>query len=117
MSKMVMKTMYRLVEVDEKGRSKTLFHGINRSRLIPLNDWIKAKKHIVNDGGTDYLSGFHVLETFEECEEYASRFTKKRTLKIIPVGVAGRLRRKKHAKAKVWLADWMYVDQEQQTYG
>lgn len=99
---------YRIVE-EKNGKLKTLFHGINRSRVIPPNKWLKAEKKCVSDGGTKYLSGFHVLKTRKECEKYLGRFDKtKRKLKIIEVLVKG-LRRKKHSNSRVFLASWMKV--------
>jgi len=33
---------YKIIEKDDKGNLKTLFHGNNGSRIIKTNKWIKA---------------------------------------------------------------------------
>ena len=67
---------YKIVDVVD-GNIKTLFHGLNGSRTVPDKTWLKADKKLVRDGTskTWYLSGWHVLKTKEECEEYLGKFT------------------------------------------
>ena len=48
---------------------KTLFHGNNGSRVIPMKEWVEASKYkLVTDGSssTEYMSGWHVFENFDE---------------------------------------------------
>lgn len=72
--------------IRQKGNIKTLFHGVNGSRVLPTEKWIKADTKLVTDGGrTYYMSGFHVMKTIEDCNEYMKRFnTNRRTLVIAP---------------------------------
>ena len=44
-----MKT-YRMVEKDKYGNLKTLFHGINGSRILPIDTWIQADIKMVSEG-------------------------------------------------------------------
>ena len=108
---MKIRTYYRIIEVNAAGHYLTLFHGIDGSRRIPKDKWLRAKKHMVTDGGREYLSGFHVLRLRGQAEQYLQRFYKPRVLMIIPVEVKGKLRLKEHANSEVWLADWMRVMQ------
>lgn len=101
---------YRIVEVDKEGNYKTLFHGFGEKhrRILPINLWLKADERMVDDGGTEYLSGFHVLKKRKDCEKYLERFTKKRTLKIISCECMG-MRRKEHSNFPVFLARYMKI--------
>jgi hypothetical protein len=105
---------FRIVEI-KGGQPHTLFHGLpdedqHRTRAIPLNTWVKAEVKQVRDGtGPYYLSGFNVLLTREELEDYMTRFTAPRDLRIVEIQVRGELRKKEHSRANVWLADEMYL--------
>ena len=100
---------YRIVEVTKDGSYKTLFHGVQGSRCLPIDKWITADQRIVSDGGTEYMSGFHVLSNYHDCLLYLKRFTsKKRTLRIISVHVKN-FRRKKHSNSEVYLAKEMCI--------
>lgn len=72
-----MKTWYKIVDV-EKGKVKTLFHGLDGSKTLPFNKWITADKKMVCDGNSEkskmYLSGFHVIPSYEESVEYMAKF-------------------------------------------
>lgn len=105
-----MKTYYRIVEWVRPKVIKTLFHGIKGSRVLPLNRWLTAEKKIVDDGGTKYLSGFHVMPTRESCKRYlyGSFDLTKRKLIVIAVYAKG-LRRKKHSRSLIYLASKMYI--------
>jgi len=41
---------YKIVETDDKGNIKTLFHGINRSRILRVGEWLQAELKMVIDG-------------------------------------------------------------------
>jgi len=97
---------FRIVELDASGRMKTLFHGIQGSRLIEAGKWYTADEKQVTDGSskTSYISGFNVLKSREECEAYLERFDQsKRTLAIVPCEVR-EVRPKSHSKSNVFLA-------------
>jgi hypothetical protein len=103
---------YKIVESSPKG-PKTLFHGLNGSRLIPKGKWLKAEKKMVKDGTskTQYLSGWHVLPSEEEAAKYLQRFkTRIDKLCIIPVLVKN-IRQKSHSNSNVWLADSIKIFQ------
>jgi len=98
---------FRIVEV-QNGLIKTLFHGINGSRIIPRGKWIKAEKKLVDDGGTKYISGFHVLKSRATCQKYLKTFKLTKTKRIVPVLAKG-LRPKSHSRHPVFLASEMYL--------
>ena len=97
---------FKIVEY-EKGQIRTLFHGLNGSRKMPVGKWLTAIKKQVKDGTskTTYLSGWHVLLHYKECENYLLKFTKRLDkLKIVECEARG-LRPKTHSPDNVWLAD------------
>lgn len=93
---------------------KTLFHANDRSRTIPIKEWITATKHkLVKDGpnSTEYMSGWHVFETFEEAKEYLTTgFKKLKNKVILECFIADDIRPKYHSRANVWLAQQIYLD-------
>jgi len=90
---------------DEKdGLPRTLFHGINGSKTLPLNEWIDAVVKDVSDGGTVYKSGFHILPTLEETRQYATRFKESKTLVEVDVDESAGVWPKSHSKSNVVLA-------------
>jgi len=97
---------FKIVEY-EKGQIRTLFHGLDGSRKMPAGEWLTAIKKQVKDGTskTTYLSGWHVLLHYKECENYLLKFTKRLDkLKIVECEARG-LRPKTHSPDNVWLAD------------
>lgn len=103
---------YRICE--RKGdKIQTLFHGINGSRTIPLNEWVNANVKIVTDGAkeksTKYLSGFHVFEHKEDCRKFISRFRKERDLVMVECEVKGKMWKKEHSPAPVILVEHMKI--------
>lgn len=112
-----MKKYYRIVDVDGDN-FKSLFHSVmNGRRLMPKNQWIKAIKRIGWEGanGTKYRTGFHVLETLEECQAYAKKFKIKDRRRIISLHCKG-LHPKKHSASSVLLADAIYIPQDCEVY-
>lgn len=99
---------YKIVEL-KKGHIKTLFHGINKSRVLKKDVWIIADKKMVNDGdGTEYLSGLHIMMTYDECVKYLQRFKNKETKGIISCHAKG-IRKKEHSPHNVYLADTIKI--------
>ena len=89
------KIWWKIVEQDEKtGDYKTLFHGLNGSRTLSKNVWLKAVEKMVGDGTskTRYLSGFHILKTKEECEEYLTYFKTEKNRVIVPCLARGNIK-------------------------
>jgi len=97
---------YKIVEKYPDGKVKTLFHGVNRSRLLPKGEWLEAEEKMVRDGScqTYYLSGWHILKSKKEAQEYMKKFRKRlELLKIVPCE-AKEIRPKAHSNAPVFLA-------------
>ena len=101
------KIAYRICE--RKGKELfTLFHGINGSRRMPINEWLSAKIRPVRDGSRQhaklYQSGFHVFLDSEECERFINRFSKPRDLVMVKCEI-GRTWEKEHSPTNVLLTD------------
>jgi len=107
-----MKKTYRLVEKDKYGNLKTLFYGINKSRILPINKWIKADIKLVSEGvaGKKYLSGFHSLGTLEECLRYSKKFKRKENRYVIPIKIKN-IRMKEHSTSTVYLSEYMKIEE------
>jgi len=104
-------TWYKIVD-DHNGILKTLFHGVNRSKTLTLNKWLKAEIKDVRDGSCQktYKSGFHILKTYEECKEYLKRFThidKKKIVKCKAMNVWS----KTHSRSNVYLAEYIFIEE------
>jgi len=97
-------TYFKIVEY-ENDTIKTLFHGINGSRTIPANTWLKAVIKPVRDGskGTEYLSGWHIMKTKTEAKEYLTRFSNTKTKRIVSCH-ARHVWKKAHSRDNVFLA-------------
>lgn len=100
---------YKIIETDDKGNIKTLFHGLNGTRIITPGVWLKAVEKLVRDGTGNkwYKSGWHVLLDEADAHDYLKRFTTRtEKLKVKPVMVKD-IRPKKHSKCDVFLARHM----------
>ena len=97
---------YRIFELKD-GKLKTLFHGVDGSRVIERGRWYKAKTSIVTDGGQPYRAGFHVFRTRAICRSYLRRFTADRQLVVRRVEVEDTWAKK--TNPDVVLARWMFV--------
>ena len=112
-AKMNTVTAYRIVEI-KNGIPHTLFHGIplngTRTRKIPIGTWIKAEEKEVSygKGSKPMISGFNVLLDRTLCEEYLTRFTGERELRVVEVLVRD-LRPKPRAQSHVFLAKAMLL--------
>jgi hypothetical protein len=106
---------YRIVEI-VNGEYHTLFHGIKGdkkrgSRRLPQCVWLVADKKTVKDGScsTFYESGFHVLKSKKQCEEFLQKmFRAEKNRVVIPI-LAKNLRPKSHSRHEVYLADEIFI--------
>lgn len=106
-----METYFKIVDY-EKGKLKTLFHGVNGSRTIEKGRWLKADVKTVHDGssGTEYESGWHILPTYDECKDYLKKFKHLKKKKIIKCK-AKNIRPKTHSRDNVYLSEYLYVEE------
>ena len=97
----------------EDGKLKTLFHGINGSRTVPLDTWLQADIKEVTDGSKNstYISGWHTLATYNECVDYLERFTKVDNKVIVKCKVKGNTWPKTQSRANVVLSEWVYLEE------
>ena len=110
---------YKIVDKDSKGRFKTLFHGVDGNRHIPLGWWVRSKQKTVRDGsvGTQYKSGWHIMMNLDEAQEYLSRFTANKERVIVEVDVKGKIWAKEHSPSNVHLCEWIKIVDEVPTQG
>lgn len=103
---------WRLFELKRGDELHTLFHGVNRSRRMPVGVWIEARQVMVSDGSsqTQYLSGFHVFAEADGRDKYLGRFTAPRTLVAVEVEVRGL--RPKPTNEDILLASHMRIPDE-----
>lgn len=101
---------WRLFEQAHRGAPlKTLFHGVNGSRIVPHGVWLQADTRLVRDGTGDnwYHGGFHVVADMDTLLSYLNRFTAPRRLVAVEVNARGL--RPKPTNPNILLADEMYV--------
>ena len=101
------KIWWKIIEENENtGEYKTLFHGVNGSRKLIKNKWLTAVEKMVGDGTskTRYLSGFHILESYDECVTYLTYFKTPKNRVIVPCLAKGNIRPKSHSRHEVFLS-------------
>lgn len=99
---------YKIVEV-ENGKIKTLFHGVNRSRVMQQGEWIEADVKLGRDGSGEkyYTVGWHTFLKLEEAQEYIKRFRdRKELLRIIECTICDTWL-KEHSPAPVILSRYI----------
>jgi hypothetical protein len=105
---------YKIVDKDAKGNYKTLFHGVDGSRVMPVGSWVRSEQKTVRDGssGTEYTSGWHVLLSLTECKRYLSKFKKSDEKVIVKVNVKGSIWPKEHSPSNVYLCEYIMIVDE-----
>lgn len=105
------KDWYKIVDEPKPGTIKTLFHGINRSRILKTDEWLKAELKLVKDGTskTIYLSGWHIAPSLEECLNYLS-FFKNTDQKRIVKCKAKHVWPKEHSRHDIYLAEHIKIE-------
>ena len=99
---------WKIVEHHEAG-FKTLFHGVNGSRLLPRGKWLTSERKWCGEGvGRKYWTGFHVVTSRELCEKYFALF-KRRDGRGIVECLARGLRKKPGGRPGVMLAKQIMV--------
>ena len=99
---------YKIMKYSSKydDHYSTLFHGIEGSKHVPVGQWLEATKKwcIDGSGGTRYLSGIHVLPSYNEAAKYLENFDDP-TDKVIVLCEVKSYRKKAHSRSAVYLAD------------
>ena len=103
-----MKTVYKIMCI-ESGVLKNLFKGIEGSRTLPTNQWLRAENKWSVDGGGQkpYLTGIHCLLDKEKAVDYLDNFRTDRNRVIIECHAKDL--RQKPTNENVYLADWLYI--------
>ncbi len=99
---------WKIVEVVD-GNIRTLFHGLDGSRTVPTGKWLKAERKLGSDGTgkRKYFTGWHVLLSKADAEEYLKVFTTRlHLLKIVECEIGG-YRPKEHSPSPVYLSNWL----------
>ena len=100
--------VYKIVLEDEDGY-KTLFHGIEGSRRLPCNKWLRASIKYGVDGSKQkpYVTGFHCFKSNGKATEYLKKFRTDKNRVIIICFVRGL--RRKPTNVDVFLADEIFI--------
>lgn len=105
---------YRLFEVSNEG-PKTLYHGHNGSRILPLDKSMRApKKQVWNPGmktGPGYMSGWHIFISRGHAEKYLKSFTKPRRIVVVPIYYK-QAKSKPRSRSEVLLARYMMIKEK-----
>lgn len=102
---------YKIVE-EVGGNLLTLFHaGGTRTRIIPLDVWIRAYEGPVRDGSGDrtYLSGHHVFLSRRACVDHLAKFRVRRDRLRVVSCLVRNVRPKAHSPSPVVLARWIKI--------
>lgn len=104
---------YKIVEKHPNGL-KTLFHGNNGSRLLETGVWLEANIKTVIDGsdGKRYLSGWHVLKSYESAVNFLNQKFRKRKELLHVVPCKAKDLRIKPSNPMVFLAKWIKICEE-----
>lgn len=104
---------YKIVDKDQNNNLKTLFHGINRSKILKMNEWMEAEMKIVKDGTSksSYLSGWHIAPSYEECIKYLQYFKNIKPKTIVKCEAIN-IRPKEHSRHNIFLAQWIKILEE-----
>jgi hypothetical protein len=109
--------MYRIF--DEKNNMPcTLFHGVNGSRQLPLNEWVVSQTKEVYDGNkkksTKYISGFHVLTSIDDVTKFLKKFRNldNRVVCAVDVDIDAGIWDKEHSPGKVKLVKKLKIPGE-----
>jgi len=104
-------TVYKIVDVID-GKIKTLFHGLNGSKVIPVDEWMPADRKMVRDGSstTWYESGWHVFKEMDTALTYLRKFSNLAPKAIVRCRAKG-LRPKEHSPSPVLLASDLLIEQ------
>ena len=97
----------------ENNNVKTLFHGLDGSRTVKQNTWLKANVKMGRDGKSKsdkdnyYLTGWHTLPSIEIAKKYLGNFKSRLDkLIIIECEIKGDIR-KKPSNDTVVLSEWI----------
>lgn len=104
---------YKIVDRDDKGNIKSLFHGNRGTRILKMDEWMEAEMKQVKDGTskTTYISGWHIAPSYEECKRYLQYF-KNTAQKAIVKCEAKNIWPKAHSRHNIYLSQWIKILEE-----
>ena len=96
--------------VDGVAVPKTLFHGLDGSRKLPIGKWLTAERKWVRDGSGKkrYISGFHAYRTLADIRNWL-RGAKKLDGRVVSCVRLKSLRTKPNAVRSTILADRLLI--------
>ena len=103
--------VYKVVDVID-GKIKTLFHEHNGSKVLPVGEWLMAKRKMVRDGSSSayYVAGWHVFVDLDDANRYLATFKNLAPKAIAQCRACG-LRDKAHSRSPVKLANALLVEE------
>lgn len=104
-----MMTAYKIFDLDGD-RPKTLFHGVDGSRTLPIGKWIKAARKMVTNGSRmyPYLSGFHSYPDLEAARRWLQSAQIVEGRVVVKVKIDG-CREKPRDIRETILSDWLLI--------
>jgi hypothetical protein len=102
---------YKIVDEVKPGVFKTLFHGVNGSRVLNFGEWLTAEIKDVKDGSSKhtYKSGWHIVPTYEECLIYLQKFRNVDKKRIVRCH-AKNIWPKSHIRHNIHLAEYINIE-------
>jgi hypothetical protein len=99
------------IMIRDRGNVKTLFHGVNGSKTIPMNEWVEADVKQGRDGSGDryYLTGWHTLESKQEALDYLKRFKAEKDYCIVKCTIKD-IWKKEHSPSNVYLSRYIKIE-------
>ena len=93
---------------------RTLFHGHNGSRTLPLNTWLKANKKMVKNGSgvEKYESAFHAYSSLEDVKYWLTKLAKNIDNRVICKVNAVKYTWRLSGKTCVLLCDYVLIDSD-----
>ena len=104
---------YKIVDL-KNDNYQWLFHGVNGTKVVPFNTWVKADRKWAGEGGHKYWTGFHMFVRKEIAEKYFERFTDKTKTRVIIRVFGRRMRVKESSRGNVFLAEELWVPSQGQ---
>lgn len=105
--------LYKILDYNN-GYYKTLFHGVNRSKTLPLYTWLEAEIKYARDGSGDkwYNTGFHCISSILDCYVYLNNFKDINNKAILPCYAEGIWEKSRKDGIIVYLARRIYLFEE-----
>lgn len=105
-----MKTYYKIVDVID-GQMKTLYHGNYGSRNLQAKKWLQSRqKAVTYRSGKQFITGWHIIPTFDDCLKYLNLFKKLDNKCIVTCKAKNVWAKSTDGNIPVLLAEQIYIE-------